>query len=126
MEGFLQLMSSGALSLIDMVLIAIIGLLVYFLTIKQKDSESKLNNTVEGLHILLEEERLQTNALSKTVHEIRKEMKTEQEKNFALREEILVLKQENLRLQNLVTQMEKLVQTYQEEIKLLKQEREGV
>lgn len=116
MEGLIELMGSGHLSFLDMVLVAIIGLLVYFMTIKMKSSENHMNNTVAGLKSLLEEERRQTEGLSRTVYEIRKEMKAEQEKNFALREEILVLKNENMRLQSLVTQMEQLVKQYQEEL----------
>lgn len=120
MDALVALMTSGTLSLIDLVLVAIIGVLVYMMTVRQKASENQLNNTVNGMKLLLEEERHQTEALSKTVYEIRKEMKHEQDKNFELREEILALKNENLRLQNLVTQMEALVKQYQAELAMYK------
>lgn len=123
MDAFVKLVSEGGLSLIDSILICIIGLLVYFVFLKQDKSQSDITQTVAGMKSLLEEERHQTEALSKTVYQIRKEMEQEKEKTYALREEILVLKQENLRLQNLVTKMEQMVKEYQEEIKRLKGEK---
>lgn len=123
MDAFVKLVSGGGLSLIDSILICIIGLLVYFVFLKQSKSQSDITQTVAGMRSLLEEERHQTEALSKTVYQIRKEMELEKEKTYALREEILVLKQENLRLQNLVTKMEEMVKEYQEEIKRLKGEK---
>lgn len=123
MDAFVKLVSEGGLSLIDSILICIIGLLVYFVFLKQNKSQSDITQTVAGMKSLLEEERHQTEALSKTVYQIRKEMEQEKEKTYVLREEILVLKQENLRLQNLVTKMEQMVKEYQEEIKRLKGEK---
>lgn len=123
MDAIKALIDTGLFSMLDMLLLGIIGVLVYFVFIKNSKAQSDINQTVAGMKALLEEERHQTQALSKTVYEIRKQMDTEKEKNFALREEIIILKQENARLQSLVTQMEQLVKQYQEEIKLLKQER---
>lgn len=123
MEVITALIESGLFNTINVLLIGVIGILLYFVFIKQKNSENQINNTVEGMKILLEEEREHTQILSKTVYEIRGEMEKEREKNYALRDEILVLKNENIRLQNLVTQMEQLVKQYQEEIETLKNER---
>lgn len=123
MDAIKALIDTGIFSMLDMLLLGIIGVLVYFVFIKNNKAQTDINQTVAGMKTLLEEERRQTEALSKTVYEIRKQMDTEKEKNFALREEIIILKQENSRLQSLVTQMEQLVKQYQEEIKLLKQER---
>lgn len=123
MDFILELMKNGSFSLLDIILLASIGVLIYIITIKMKQSENQVNNTVEGMCKLLEEERMQTEALSKVVFQVKKEVELEKEKNFALREEILVLKNENMRLTNLVTQMEKLIEQYKEEIKILKSER---
>ena len=122
MDAFVKLIANGGLSLVDSILICIIGILVYFVFLKQNKSQTDINKTVDGMKVLLEEERHQTEALSKTVYQIRKEMECEREKTYVLREEILVLKQENMRLQNLVSQMESMIKEYQEEIKRLKGE----
>ena len=117
-----ELMGSGMFSILDLLLIAVIGIMAYFLIAKMKCSESYVNTTIEGMRSLLEEERKQTEALSKTVYTIRKEINNEKEKNFALREEIIILKQENIRLQNVVTQMEELIKEYKQQIEELREE----
>lgn len=125
MDVIKVLIESGGFSLIDMILLAVIGILIYFMTIKQRDNESNVSSAIDGMQALIQEERHQTEALSRTVYTIRQEMEKEREKNFALREEILILKQENIRLQNLVTQMETLVKQYQDELFELKNSKGG-
>ena len=123
MEAIKALIDSGMFSVIDLVLLGFIGVLLYFITVKQKSNESNVSNAIDGLQALLEEERAQTQALSKTVYTIRQQMEIEREKTYELREEILTLKNENMRLQTLVTQMDTLIQQYKEEIERLKSER---
>ena len=121
MDALVALMSSGTLSVIDLILVAIIGVLVYMMTIRQKASESELKNTVDGMRVLLEEERANTTALSKTVYTIRKEMEEEREEKWLLKEQILTLKAENERLKNVVADLELIVKNLREENeKLLK------
>ena len=122
MEAIKALIDSGMFSVIDLVLLGFIGVLLYFITIKQKSNESNVSNAIDGLQALLEEERAQTQALSKTVYTIRQQMEVEREKTYELREEILTLKNENMRLQTLVTQMDTLIQQYRAEIERLKAE----
>lgn len=117
------LIESGMFSPLNVLLMGVIGVLVYFVFIKNSRATADVNATINGMRALIEEEREQTKTLSHTVYEIRREMEHEQEKTFALREEILALKQENLRLQNLVTQMESIVEQYKQEISELKSER---
>ena len=116
MEVLKAVVDSGFFNAIDLILFAIIGILMWFLTNKMRTSENYMNNTVEGMKELLEEERIQTDKLSKVVYEVRKEIEREREKNYSLREEVLQLKAENMRLQALVSQMESLVQQYKEEL----------
>lgn len=123
MEAISALIGSGSLGVVESILVCVIGVLVYFVFIKQKNSENYMNNTIAGMQTLLHEEKEQTQFLAKEVTTIRTQMELEKEKTYQLREEILVLKNENIRLQNLVTQMEALVQQYKEEIEVLRKER---
>ena len=124
MDSIKALIDSGMFSLLDIVLLGAIGVLLYLISIKQRHNETTVHDAIDSMQTLLEEERAQTQALSKTVFAIRQQVELEREKTYELREEILTLKNENMRLQNLVTQMDTLIQQYKEEIERLKLERD--
>lgn len=115
MDALVALMSSGALNLLDLVLIAGMGVLLYIMTVRQKASDSDLHHTVEGLKTLLEEEHRTTDKLSKTVYQIRQEMEHEREEKWMLKEQILTLKAENERLKHVVADLEQIVKNLREE-----------
>lgn len=115
MEAIKALIESGVFSVIDLLLLGVIGVLLYFITTKQKSNEGNLNNTIEGMQSLLEEERIQTQALSKTVHMIRCEMEKEREEKWLLKEQILLLRAENERLKSLVADLERVVANLRDE-----------
>lgn len=122
MEAIKALIESGMFSVIDILLIGVIGILLYLITAKQKNNETTLSSTIEGMQALIEEERLQTQTLSKTVYSIRVEMEKEREEKWLLKEQILLLKAENERLKMVVADLEKIVANLHEENnKLLKQ-----
>lgn len=125
MDSVKALIDSGMFSMLDIVLLGAIGVLLYLIGIKQRHNETTVHDAIDSMQTLLEEERAQTQALSKTVYTIRQQVELEREKTYELREEILTLKNENMRLQNLVTQMDSLIQQYKEEIEKLRLERDG-
>lgn len=115
MEAIKALIESGMFSVLDLLLFGVIGVLLYFITSKQKSNENNINNTIDGMQALLEEERIQTQALSKTVHLIRCEMEKEREEKWLLKEQILLLKAENERLKSLVADLERIVTNLRDE-----------
>lgn len=126
MEALITLLQGGMFSLLDIVLVGIIGLILYFMRHHVSNNQKDVQDTINGLQILLNEERIQTQALSNVVYEMKKDAELEKDKNYALREEILELKAENRRLQTLVTQMDNLIKQYQHEIEVLKEERKAL
>lgn len=122
MEIITALIESGLFSPTNLVLFGVVGLLLYFMNTKQKNNEANVQSTIEGMQTLLEEERQQTEILSKTVYTIRVEMEKERDEKWLLKEQILLLKTENERLKMVVADLERIVANLREEnIKLLKQ-----
>lgn len=122
MDVVQSLIESGVFSVIDMILLATVGILIYFLSIKKGKAESYVNSTIEGMKIMMDEEKAHTQELSRTVGEIRKDMERERDEKWILKEQILTLKAENERLKLVVADLEHIVANLREENnKLLKQ-----
>ena len=108
METLVSLMESGMFSVIDLLLLAIIGMLIYFMVTKIHSNDKRVTACMEDEHKTVEK-------LSGIVYKLREEMEQEREEKWVLKEQISLLRIENERLRGTVEDLQKLVETLKEE-----------
>ena len=123
MDKLLSALLSADMPIVFVVLLGIIGLLIYLLLNKNKHVENENKQAIEALHVIIDEQRYEMEKLSKVVYQFKEELKKSENEKYELQNEILTLRQENLRLKDLVSKMEEVIQEYKAEIDQLKKER---
>ena len=116
----IALLESGTLPLIIVVLLTVIGFLIWLITNKSNKDNGYVDSAIEGMKAMLQEQHAEMEKLSTIVYKFKLELESEKQKSFSLQTEIIELKQENLKLKTLISELEALVRELQAENARLK------